>query len=113
VLRTHVIGNDLLGNRASLNDSGTETYCSDNRGYNPAGPLDPPPVPPSGEPFTHSFNTDCDAYITASASTVQVLLGTQNVFTVLVNQVGLVHIPFNTAVTLVYSNPPAWTWFGE
>lgn len=89
--------------------TGTTKRIAGNLGWNPRGAgVTQPAVPASGEALTNPTGTDCT--VTVSDGVVSsVAIG--GVGTGLIS--GSFRVPAGQSITLTYSEPPRWIWFGD
>lgn len=87
---------------------GATSVARNNIGYNPKGHFTSPGIPATGITFTNPFGVDCMVIITGGVVTAIAIGGTATGQTS-----GTFRIPALQTVTLTYTSPPAWTWYGD
>ncbi len=101
-------GGSLYGGNPAIELHGTNSKASSNQNYNPVGALGPPSVPSTTVAYTNAYGVDCTVFVTGGTVTVVSIGGIATGLTS-----GSFRVNAGQTITVTYTVPPSWTWFGD
>jgi parallel beta-helix repeat protein len=105
------LNNLVSGNITNWDITSTGNTLRGNQNYNPVGKFGAQPaVPASTVAYTNILNADATVHV-AGGTVSAIAVGGQA--TGLTATPATVRVPAGQSITLTYSVPPTWTWFGD